>query len=102
METLESLVTSGRIIELMLALVVIEALVLATYRLRTGGGIALRPLLANLGAGACLMLALRLLAGHAGWHWVAACLTAALCFHLADLAQRWTPARAAADRDPKR
>ena len=47
------------------------------------------PLLANLGAGLALMLALRLALGGAAWFWIAACLALAGVAHLLDLRARW-------------
>lgn len=89
MDMLQELVTSGRIVDLMLIFVVIEvALLLAVWRL-TGRGIAPLPLLSNIGAGGSLMLALRADLSGAGWTWVAAFLVLALVFHVADLAVRW-------------
>jgi hypothetical protein len=46
-------------------------------------------LLANLLAGACLMLALRGALAGAGGPWIALCMAAALLAHLTDLWRRW-------------
>ena len=59
MALLEDLVTSGRIVDLMLAFIVLEIVALMLIRRYTGGGIATWPLLTNIGAGTSLMLALR-------------------------------------------
>jgi hypothetical protein len=83
------LFTNGRIVDLVLGLVVLEAVVLLVYAHRTGRGVAPVGLLTNLAAGACLLLALRGALVDAPWEWTAACLTAALFAHLADLGHRW-------------
>jgi hypothetical protein len=94
MTVLDSLIGSGRIVDVMLALVALEVLGLLLYRRLRGGGVAAVPLLANIGAGGSLMLALRasLVGGSvplvAGW------LIAALVFHVLDLALRWERAPA--------
>lgn len=57
--TLAELFASGRAIDWILVLMAVEAVTLLLYRARTGRGVAPLPLLANLAAGACLLLALR-------------------------------------------
>jgi len=83
------LFATGRIVDLVLALVALEAIGLAIYRRRTGRGVAAGDLLPNLVAGACLLLALRAALTGAGWMWVAGWLAASLPAHLADLRRRW-------------
>ena len=95
MTLLESLVLSGRIVDIALAVLVVESLALYAWRRRARGGISPWALLANLGAGGSLMLALRAALTGAGWTWIATWLVAALVFHLADLAQRLNRAPAA-------
>lgn len=78
---------SGRVIDLALAVIGVEALVLTAM-----GRVAGRPaLLATLAAGACLLLALRSALTSAPWGWTAAALTAALAAHAADLYLRLHP-----------
>ncbi len=89
MAVLESLVSSGRIVDLMLVFVALEVVAILLYRARRGGGVPPWPLLANVGAGGSLMLALRAGLGGAGWTLVALCLVSALAFHVLDLALRW-------------
>jgi len=81
-----TLFTSGRIAELIILLVIVEAAALLAYRRRTGRGLPPAVLLPHLLAGVCLLLALR--AGLAGmhWGWLALALLAALAAHLLDLA----------------
>ncbi len=88
-------VTSGRIVDLILALVAIEALGLALYHRATHRGIAGVDLVANLASGFCLLLALRAALAGASWIWMAAALSASLLGHLLDLARRWSRTSAA-------
>ena len=85
----ESLIDSGRIVDLMLAFIALEIAVIVWYRRRTGRGIAWVPLVVNAGAGASLMLAVRAVATGGTTMVVALCLLSALGFHMADLALRW-------------
>ena len=81
--------TSGQVVDLALALVVLEAFGLALYRHRTGRGPLPSHLAGFLIAGVLLMLALRAALVDAGWGWIAAYLVAALIAHIVDLRQRW-------------
>ncbi len=85
-----TLFVSGRIIDLILALTMLEAIVVVTYRRRTGRGVRSGDLAANLLAGVCLLLALRCALTGASWPWVALWLFASLVAHVADLRRRWT------------
>jgi hypothetical protein len=84
-----ALFSNGRIVDFILALVIVEAAVLLTYRLVSGRGIPATSLLTNLLAGSCLLLALRSALTEFHWTWTAAWLAAALVAHVADLSQRW-------------
>jgi hypothetical protein len=86
---MQEFIASGHAIDLILLLVLAEGLALFAYRWKTGRGIAGADLIANLLAGACLMLALRAALAGAGWIWIALCMSAALLAHLADLWRRW-------------
>jgi hypothetical protein len=83
------LFATGRIIDLILALVVLEAAVLALWRRRTGTGIPVSALLINLASGFCLLGAVRAALVDAWWGWVALCLAGSLLAHVADLRTRW-------------
>lgn len=87
--SLESLIGSGRIVDIMVVFVVLEVLVLIMYWRRTGKGVATLPLLANVGAGGSLMLALGATLKGAAYPIIAAFLISSLIFHLSDLAIRW-------------
>lgn len=73
--------TSGTAIDLVLAVVAIEAIVLAIWFRRIDLLVALLP-------GALLMLALRAALTGAGWEWVAILVTASLPAHLWDMRRR--------------
>lgn len=83
------LVASGRIVDLILALVVLEAIGLVVWRRLTGRGIEPVGLVANLAAGACLLLALRAALTGSGWETIAAWLAASFVAHGVDLTRRW-------------
>jgi len=90
MHLIEPLIDSGRIVDLMALFVLLEVAALLWWRRRTGRGIATAPLLANIGAGTCLMFALRVaLTDGPAWA-LAAWLIGSLVCHLADLALRWS------------
>jgi hypothetical protein len=85
----EDLLESGRLLDGILTLVLLELGALALWRRQTGAGIPLASLLPNLAAGACLLLALRAAATGAAWPWVVLWLTLALPCHALDLRARW-------------
>lgn len=80
---------NGSIVDLILLGIVLEAIALVIYRSRTGRGISPLDLLANLCAGAFLLLALRSVLVESPWTVTAAWLAAALIAHIADLTRRW-------------
>lgn len=84
---MDDLFASGRIVDLILALVVLEGLLLLA--LRRLHGIPVRPLIANLLAGACLLLALRAALVDSAWPWIALALFGALVAHMVDIVGRW-------------
>lgn len=86
--TLEHFFTSGRVADLVLGVMALEALLLLWRRRRTGQGPTPVDLLAMLGAGAALVLALRLALTGAPWPALAACLMAGGAFHVLDLVRR--------------
>jgi hypothetical protein len=84
------LFASGHVVDLIIAFMVVEAVVLLAWRRRTGHGIAPGPLVASLLAGFFLLLALRSALTGAPWAVMAGWLLAALVAHLADLIRRLT------------
>ena len=89
MQTIESLISSGRIVDVMLFFVAVEILVITALRYRRVGDLSLMPLIANIGAGASLMIALRVSLTSGDWRLITACLLAALAFHAMDIVFRW-------------
>ena len=79
---------SGHVAEMLLALIGAEAVVFLWLWRRHGRGVPPAPLLAFLGSGACMALALRAASTGQG-AWVAVWLAAALPPHLAWLALAW-------------
>ncbi len=86
---MENFFASGRVADVILAVMIAEFLALAILHGRTGRGVPPRDLLVMLLAGGSLVLALRAVLTGAGWPVAAACLVLALVAHLADLARRW-------------
>ncbi|MGF1456774.1 MAG: hypothetical protein ACFB6R_15510 [Alphaproteobacteria bacterium] len=80
---------SGRIIDLILLLILLEIAGLTWLRRRLGHGPYLGDLLPIILSGAFLMLAVRTALTGAPWTWTAACLLAALVSHGVDLVRRW-------------
>jgi hypothetical protein len=83
------LFTSGRLVDFILIVVVLEAAVLLVYWRSRRQGVAPFNLLPNLCAGAFLLLALRATLANAGWMVVCGCLAAAGLAHLTDVYRRW-------------
>jgi hypothetical protein len=79
----------GRLVDLILVVVVIEAAVLIFYWRRVRRGVAPLDLLPNLSAGLFLLLALRVTLAGAGWVMASGCLAAAGLAHMIDLRRRW-------------
>ncbi len=86
---MSDLFASGRVVDLVLVLVAVEAALLAWHCRRSGRGVPVAELIAFLLAGACLLLALRAALVGASWEWVAVPLAGAGAAHLADLRLRW-------------
>ena len=84
---MEQLFASGRIVDLILALMLAEYLGLRWY-LSQAGRAALSGLESYLLSGAFLLLALRVALAGGKWLWIAAFLLAAFVVHLLDLRRR--------------
>lgn len=87
---MQALIESGRIVDIVLAVLVLEIVLLASWYRRTGRGIAPIPAVLNAGAGGSLALALRAALVDSGWQWITVWLLCALAFHTADLLRRWS------------
>ena len=77
------------LIDLVIALTLLEVAGLAVYYRHTGRGLAPAEFLPMLGAGLALMLAVRAGVSGAGWVWVATGLSVAGLAHVADMRRRW-------------
>ena len=86
---MNQLFANGHIVDLVVGVMMVEALALLAYRRRTGRGIAPLDLLGNLLAGLCLLLALRAALAGVAWSWIALWLSSALIAHVVDLQRRW-------------
>jgi CBS-domain-containing membrane protein len=89
MQVIQSLVESGHIVDLMLIFVALEIAAITIIRYRRTGDLSLLTLIANIGAGASLMVALRISLTSGSWQGITVCLLAALVFHTMDIAFRW-------------
>ena len=81
---------SGRVVDLILGLMLLEGLALALLWHRRGLGVPPRALWVNLAAGGAMLLAVRAALTGASWVWIWMPLLLALVMHLADLGVRWT------------
>lgn len=90
MDALADLFASGRIIDAIIVLMVLETAALLAFRGVTGKGVSTRALLPFMAAGICLMLALRAALVDGSWMVIASLLMLAFVFHILDIALRWT------------
>jgi hypothetical protein len=81
--------SSGRIIDIILALMAVEAVGLIILRRVLGRGPSALEILISLAAGLCLMLALRVALTGGAWQAIALALAASLVVHVTDLRLRW-------------
>jgi len=81
---LQALITGGGIADLLIGLIVLEALALVWRR-----PARLRQAWPSLAAGSGLALALRCALTGAPWHWLALCLAGAGAAHTVDVWRRW-------------
>jgi hypothetical protein len=80
---------SGRVVDLAIAITVLEGLALAAYHRATGRGVDPRNFAVNMVSGLCLMLALRSALTGSSWMVVAVCLSASGAVHAFDIWRRW-------------
>jgi hypothetical protein len=83
------LFASGSLVDLILIVVVVEAVALQWYWHRARRGVEPFDLLPNLCAGAFLLLALRATLAGSGWMMASFCLGLAGLAHLIDIYRRW-------------
>lgn len=91
--TIEAALANGRLIDLILVLVALEAVVLIGIYRFSGRGLPPAQVLAFLASGACLMVALKAALLQSGWMMVALALGGAGVAHVADLWLRWRSPR---------
>lgn len=99
MTTMQELWSSGRWVDLALAIVLAEVLLMAWLVQVTGRHTWFRAYLLNLGSGLCLIFALRNSLADSGWTMPALWLALSGALHGADLWSRW---RQQAGRGPAR
>jgi hypothetical protein len=98
-ERVLALLADGRLLEWVVALMVVEGAVLLWWWRRTGGGLPASGVLCLLASGIFLMLAVRAALVGAGTDAIAVWLLAAFGAHIADLVVRWQrPTRGRAPR----
>ena len=88
-EALALFFSSGRAVDLAIAITVIEGVVLAVYHRVTGRGVAPKQYVLNVLSGLCLMLALRFALTDSDRLWVALSLSASGVIHALDMTTRW-------------
>ena len=89
MTDLQALWDSGRLLDAVIALTLLEAAALLIYRHLTGKGIEAHDWGLNMLSGLCLMMGLRSAVTDAAWHLIAAWLSAAGLAHGVDMFWRW-------------
>jgi hypothetical protein len=81
--------SSGRLIDIVILITLLEGAFLLTLHRKTGRGVAPQDFVLNMASGLCLMLALKLVLSGAGWQVTALCLMAAGTLHGMDKYKRW-------------
>jgi hypothetical protein len=88
-DSLRDLITSGRVVDVVLVVMAVEALALWLHHRRTGRGLPAAQIAVMMSAGVFLLLAMRAALTGGDWTMIAFCLTASFAVHLTDLASRW-------------
>ncbi len=83
------LFASGHVVDLLLAIIAVEAAWLIAHRRRSGHGVPTDELAATLMAGVFLMMALRSALTGAAWEFTAMFLALSGVAHLVELWRRW-------------
>lgn len=82
-------VSSGRIADLILLVLLLEGVALYAYWRIKQSGVPPVDILLFMGSGAALVLALRVALTDGWWGWIGLALTASFFVHAADLLRRW-------------
>ena len=93
MDLLRDLILSGRIVDIVLVVLLLELIAVSVLYKTRGTGIAPYPLMVNIGAGGSLALGIKASVTGAGWHWIAVWLVTSLVFHVLDVSHRWQKGR---------
>ena len=88
-EALAQFFLSGRVVDVAIAITLLEGLALAVYHRATGRGVAPRNFAINMVSGLCLMMALRTALTGSSWMMVALFLSASGAVHAVDIWRRW-------------
>ena len=88
-EALAQFFLSGRVVDVAIAITLLEGLALAAYHRATGRGVAPRNFAINMVSGLCLMMALRTALTGSSWMMVALFLSASGAVHAVDIWRRW-------------
>jgi hypothetical protein len=86
---LQQLITSGHIVDVIIAIMVVEVIICMAWRRHSARGLSLAEISTMVLAGAFLLLALRAALTSADWRWIALFLLGSLIAHLFDLKMRW-------------
>lgn len=86
---METLFASGRMIDLILVGIALQAVGLWGLKRFAGVGPGLKPLIWTMAAGLALMLAIRASLTGADWPWVGGFMAGGLMCHVIDLRRRW-------------
>jgi hypothetical protein len=89
LKLMADLFATGRIVDAVVVLMLLELIILTWVRKKTHGGVPMPALLTNLAAGAALLMSLRAALVDDRWQVVALWLIAALIAHVLDLKMRW-------------
>lgn len=81
--------SQGFLVDMAIAITLLEWVGLALYRRMSGKGLPAQAYLLNLVSGLCLMLAVRSALFGQDWWWGATCLAASGVAHVIYLRQRW-------------
>lgn len=88
---------NGHLIDVAIAVIVLELVVLLSLRRKTGTGLRPLDLIGQLSAGVCLLFAVRCAVTGADYRWTLLFLSASFPAHVFDLARRARHARDARD-----
>lgn len=81
--------TTTQLVDAIIVLVILEGLGLVAFRRARGRGMPTRELVSFLGAGAGLLIALRILISDGSFVWFAAAMLVSLVMHVWHVKQRW-------------